>query len=213
MLDIQLFRDDPQRIRESERRRGKDPERVDRVAELDREWRDTRQKLDELRHERNEVSDEIGELKQEGKDAEEKIQRMQEVKEKIAELEEKEERLKEERDEERYRVGNTLHEDVPPGEDEEDAAELRRWGEKPGIDDPLHHADLVKEFGLVDTDTAGEVAGSRFYYMKDDLVTLHLAVQQYALDKLQEHGFQRMYTPFMLNAEQMEAAAELDDFE
>ncbi|MDY6768538.1 MAG: serine--tRNA ligase, partial [Candidatus Nanohaloarchaea archaeon] len=86
MLDIQLFRDDPQRIRESERRRGKDPERVDRVAELDQKWRDTRQKLDELRHERNEVSDEIGELKQEGEDAEEKIQRMQEVKEKIAEL-------------------------------------------------------------------------------------------------------------------------------
>ncbi|MDY6769245.1 MAG: serine--tRNA ligase, partial [Candidatus Nanohaloarchaea archaeon] len=197
----------------SERRRGKDPERVDRVAELDRKWRDTRQKLDELRHERNEVSDRIGEKKQAGEAAEDDIQRMQQVKEKIADLEEKEAELKEERDEERYRVGNILHEAVPPGEDEDDAEELRQWGEKPGIDDPLHHADLVEEFDLVDTDTAGEVAGSRFYYMKDDLVKLHLAVQQFALDTLQEHGFQRMYTPFMLNAEQMEAAAELDDFE
>ncbi|MDY6769611.1 MAG: serine--tRNA ligase, partial [Candidatus Nanohaloarchaea archaeon] len=205
MLDIELFREEPERIRESERRRGKDPDRVDRVAELDREWRETRQELDELRHERNEVSDRIGELKQEGEDAEEEIQRMQEVKEKIAELEGKEERLKEERDEERYRVGNILHEDVPPGEDEDDAEELRQWGEKPGIDDPLHHADLVEEFDLVDTDTAGEVSGSRFYYMKDDLVKLHLAVQQYALDKLQGEGFQRMYTPFMLKHEQMEA--------
>lgn len=213
MLDIQLFRDEPETIKESEKRRGKDRERVDTVKELDEQWRETRQKLDDLRHERNVVSDEIAEKKQNGEDAQEQIQRMQQVKEQIADLEEQEEELLMERDRVRYKVGNILHEKVPQGEDEDDNKELKTWGEKPDIDDPVHHADLVEQLGMVDDEKAGDVSGSRFYYMKGDLVNLHVAAQQFALRKLQEAGFTAMYTPFMLKHEQMAAAAELDDFE
>ncbi len=213
MLDINLFRDDPDTIKKSEKRRGKDPGRVDTVKELDERWRETRQNLDELRHEVNTVSREIAEKKKNGESAEDAIQRMQQVKEQIADLEKQEDELLEERDEVRYRVGNILHEEVPTGEDEDDNKELKVVGEKPDINDPVHHADMVEQLDAADTEKAGDVAGSRFYYMKGDLVNLHLAAQQFALRVLQEHGFQAMYTPFMLKHEHMAAAAELDDFE
>lgn len=215
MLDINLFREDSETIKESEKRRGKDPVRVDTVVDLDEQWRETRQQLDELRRERNEVSDEIGQHKQDGDDdkAQEKIERMETVNAKIADLEEQEEELLAERDAVRYKVGNILHDAVPDGEDEDDNKELKTWGEKPDIDDPVHHADLVEHLGMADADKAGTVSGSRFYYMKGDLVNLHVAVQQLALRKLQEAGFTAMYTPFMLKHAPMAAAAELDDFE
>ena len=94
MLSMELFREEPKRIKESEQRRDTDPSRVDRVVELDTEWRDARQRADSLRQERNELSRKVAEKKQEGEDAEDEIERVRELKDEIAALEEKEERLK-----------------------------------------------------------------------------------------------------------------------
>ncbi|MDY6765829.1 MAG: serine--tRNA ligase, partial [Candidatus Nanohaloarchaea archaeon] len=213
MLDIQLFRDDPERIKESERRRGKDPDRVDRVVALDEEWRATRQELDELRQTRNEVSDEIAELKRDGEDAEEKIQRMQEVKEQIAELETEEEELRQERDEERYKIGNLMHESVPDGADEEDNEELSRWEPDDGRDsDAALGADIMEEWGLLESERAVEIAGERAYFLKGDLLQLNQALIRFGLDFLRERGWELMQTPYMMNHDHMRAAAELEDF-
>ncbi|MDY6779720.1 MAG: hypothetical protein SV760_04085, partial [Halobacteria archaeon] len=185
---MELFREEPEKIKESERRRDKDPGRVDEVIEVDEEWRETRQRADNLRQERNELSRAVAEKKQEGEDAEEEIQRVKEIKQEISELEEKEKRLKQERDELRYQVGNVLHDTVPKGEDEEDNVEVSRWGEKPDHGfDVTPHADVVEEGDLADTSKASEVVGSRFYYLKNDLVALSFALQRFALDRLVDH--------------------------
>ncbi|MDY6789157.1 MAG: serine--tRNA ligase [Candidatus Nanohaloarchaea archaeon] len=214
MLSIERFREEPEKIKESEERREKDSEKVDRVVELDRKWRETLQKADDLRHERNVVSDKIAELKKEGRDAEEEIKRMKQVNQEIEDLEEKEKQLKEERDRVRYEVGNILHSSVPKGEDEEDNKEVRKYGEKPDKGfEVVPHADIVKQLDLADTEKAGEVTGSRFYYLKKDLVMLNLALQKWALEKLIEEGYTPMQTPYILGHEAMSAAAELEDFE
>lgn len=214
MLSMKMIRESPEKVKESQRRRDKSVTVVDKVLEIDRKWRDKLQEADELRHRRNVVSDKIAEKKQEGEDAEEEIEEMQEVKEKIKEKEEKQEELKEKRDELRYKIGNILHESVPQGEDEEDNEELHKWGEKPDKDfEVVPHADMVKELDAADTDKASEVTGSRFYYLKKDLVNLNLALQQFALDKMKEKGYTPMHTPFMLGYDAMSAAAELEDFE
>ncbi len=214
MLSIEKFREEPEEIKKSERRRDKDPERVDRVIELDKKWRKTLQRADELRHERNIVSEEIAELKSEGKDAKDKIERMQEVNEEIDALEKKQKELKEERDELRYQIGNILHESVPKGEDEEDNKKVSTWGEKPNKDfEVVPHADIVKQLDMADTDKAAEVTGSRFYYLKNDLVLLNLSLQKWALEKMMEKDFTPMQTPYILGHEAMSAAAELEDFE
>ena len=214
MLDIELFRDNPEKIRESEKRRGKDPERVDEVVELDREWRNKLQRLDKLREKRNTVGDEIAELKQEGEDAEEKIQKMQEVKEEISELEDEVEDLKEERDHLRYQVGNILHESVPQGEDEDDNEEIKNWEPETGKDEDARlAADVLEENDLVETEKAAELAGERAYFLKGDLFRLNQALINFSTDLLREKDFIVMQTPYMLQHEPMEAAAELEDFE
>ncbi len=208
------FREDAEKIRESERRRDKEPDRVDEVVEVDERWRQARQDADDLRAERNELSREVAEKKQSGESAEEEIERVKELKQEIAELEERERELKERRDSLRYEIGNVLHESVPKGEDEEDNVEVDRWGEPPehGFE-VTPHADVVEELDLADTEKAAEVTGSRQYYLKNELVQLEMALQRFAVDRLVEEGFTPMRTPEMLGEEAMEAAAELDDFE
>lgn len=213
MLDIELFREDPERIKDSEEYRGKDTERVDKVVELDEKWREKLQKLESLREESNTVGDEIAELKQQGEDASEKIERMQEVKQKISELEDKVEELKEERDDLRYRIGNIVHDSVPQGEDEDDNVPIKHWEPEDGKpEDNELAADLLEESDLLETEQAVEVAGERAYYLKHDLVQLNHALQQFAMDLLREEDYTPVQTPYMLNREPMEAAAELEDF-
>jgi len=213
MLRIERFRENPEEIKESEEYRGKDPERVDKVIELDKGWRENLQKLQELQEKRNEVGDRIAEMKQDGEDASEHIEKMQEVKERINELEEEVEDLKEERDDLRFRVGNIVHDSVPQGEDEDDNVPIRHWEPEDGKkEDAELAADLLEGSDLLETEKAAEVAGERAYYLKNDLVKLNQALINYGLDKLREKGYTPMQTPYMLNREAMEGAAELEDF-
>ncbi|MFB6145466.1 MAG: serine--tRNA ligase [Candidatus Nanohaloarchaea archaeon] len=214
MLSIELFRENPEKIKESEERRGKDPEKVDEVVELDKEWREKLQKMESLRQERNTVGDRIAELKQEGESAEEEIERMSEVKEEISELEEEVEELKARRDEKRYEIGNILHESVPKGDDEDDNVEIKNWEPEEGkSEDSRLAADILEENDLVETEKASELAGERAYYLKGDLFRLNQALIQFSMDILREKDFMPMQTPYMLKHEPMAAAAELEDFQ
>jgi len=213
MLDIEVFRNNPEKIKESEEYREKDTERVDDVVELDQKWREKLQELEELRAERNSVGDEIAELKKEGEDASDKIEKMQKVKETISELEDKVEKLKEERDELRYKIGNIVHDSVPQGEDEDDNVPIRHWEPEEGKRNQEElAADILEESNLLETEQAAKVSGERAYYLKNDLVQLNQALQQFAMDLLREKDYTPVQTPFMLNKEPMEAAAELEDF-
>ena len=214
MLDIELFRENPEEIKASEERRGKNPEKVEEVVNLDEEWREKLQKVEELRAERNRVGDEIAELKQSGEDAEDKIERMSEVKEKISELEDEVEALKQERDQLRFEIGNILHESVPQGEDEHDNKEIKTWEPEDGkVENARLAANIIDENNLIHSETAAENAGERAYYLKGDLFRLNQVLIQFSMDILREKGFTPMQTPYMLNYEAMSAAAELEDFE
>ncbi len=214
MLDINLFRENPEKIKESEKRREKDPKRVDKVVELDQEWREKLQRLEDLRAQRNTVGDEIAELKKSGESAEDKIKEMKDVKEEIETLEENVETLKEERDDLRYQVGNILHESVPDGEDEEDNKEIKVWEpEKGRLEDSELAADLIEKENAIHAEKAAEIAGERAYYLTGDLFRLNQALIQFSMDLLREKSFTPIQTPYMLNHEAMASAAELEDFE
>ncbi len=213
MLSMEKFREDLEEIKHSEKRRGKDPKRAEKVLELDEEWRETLQEEENLRQERNEVSEEIAELKKQGKKAKKKIKRMKKVKKKISDLNDRQEELKAKRDELRYQVGNILHKTVPDGDDEDDNVEEKTWEPEEGKkSDAKLAADVLEESDLVDTEKGAEIAGERGYYLKNDLVKLNWALQQFAMDFLIEEGFTPVQTPFMMNKKHIEAAAELEDF-
>ncbi len=216
MLDIGLFRENPEIIRESEKRRFRSTDNVDRVIELDQVWRDKRKEVDVLRQQRNSLSKQIGALKKKKQNAEaDKIQaEVKDVNEQIKKLEEEATAAEVERDQVRYKIGNIIHESVPLAE-EESGNEIVRKGGKP-VKATFHksHADLVEELDVVNLEKASEVAGARTYYLKKDLVFLNLALINYALDFLaNEKGYEPHWTPYFLRKDVMRAAAELGDLE
>ncbi|MHA1677887.1 MAG: serine--tRNA ligase [Promethearchaeota archaeon] len=216
MLDIELFRENLDLIIESEKKRFKDPKNAEKVLEYDIKWRETLRELEDLRKERNELSRKIGQHIKNGdhEKAEEMKRKTREIKGKIDELEKKKEKYFEEREKYRYIVGNILHESVPIGETEDYNEIVRKVGE-PRIFKfkPLSHVDLIKVIDGADTEKAAMVTGSRFYYLKNDLVLLNLALIRFALDKLIMKGYTPMWTPFFIRYDIIKAAAELADFE
>ncbi len=216
MLDIELFRKKLDIIIESEKNRFKDPSIAERVLEYDLKWRTALQHIEELRKQRNEISVKIGEFKKkkDDKKAEEAIKNSKEIKEKIDELEKQRVDYLEQREKFRYMVGNILYESVPIGETEEENKIERTVGDLPKFSfKPLSHVELISEIGGADLKKASEIAGSRFYYLKGDLVLLNLALLKYALEKLMSKNYVPMWTPFFTKHEVMKAAAELADFE
>lgn len=216
MLDIELYRKNLDQIIESEKKRFKDPSNAERVLEYDGKWRGVLQELQDLRNQRNSISVEIGKLKKAGETQEFEAakQKSIEIKKAIENLERKEIEYLVEREKYRYIVGNLLHKSVPIGETEESNEILRTVGKPIKFDfEPRSHVDLITLIDGADTKKASEVIGSRFYYLKGDLVMLNFALLRFALDKLIEKAYIPLWTPFFIKHEVIKAAAELADFE
>ncbi len=215
MLDIELVRNEPEKIKEDLRKRDQ-PGKIRKVEDLkerDEKWRELKQKVDQLRHERNNLSQKIGEKKKEGEDAEEEIQRSKEISNKIDSKVEEMEELKEEIDNGLMNLPNILHSSVPKGEGEEENEELYTVGE-PEIPEYelLPHGEVVENIGS-DFDRAAKVSGAGFYYLKNDLVLLDMALINYGLKKLVERGYEPVEPPFMMKREPYEGTVDLSDFE
>ena len=215
MLDIKLFRDNPEIIRESERKRFRETENIDKVIEYDTKWRKALQDLQDLRAERNKISRSFKSAAKEGKEKLAKLKKdSSKIKEQIQETEPLMEDFLKKRDFYRHKVGNILISDVPIAEDEEGDKVLRKSGKIPKFNFEIHnHVDLVSMIDGVEIEKATKIAGSRFYYLKGDLVRLNLALLQYALDILTDEGYTPYWTPYFTKHEVMAEAAELADFE
>jgi len=214
MIGIKVFREDPDKIKQSQKRRGKDPKQVDKVVELDTKWRENLQKLEKLQEKRNSIGDEIAELKQQGDTAEDKIEEMQELKQEIQSLEQKVDELEMERNSERYKVANLLHKDVPEGDGEEDNVQIRSWNPEIGKrEDTELAANIIERNNLILSEKASEVGGERAYYLTTPLLRLNQALTNFALDKIREKGFDLHQTPFMLEKDAISAAVDMEAFE
>ncbi len=216
MLDIKLVREHPDLVKASEKKRGRDASLVDQVLKLDELWRKELKKVEELKHQRNVVSQEINEAKKSKKEKE-AVKKIKEMKDVVEEIKEREYNANEQlhqRNELLKKIGNILDKEVPVGKDENDNKELKKWGKivKPSF--PLKdHIELGLELDLIDLDTAASVAGARFYYLKNETVLLDLALQRFAVDMLLKHSFSLHWPPFMLNKAALEGGVNLAEFE
>jgi len=216
LRDIEDFRRNFEKIVESEKKRFNNPVNAEGVFEYDQKWKSVLQEIQDLRKQRNEISSSISTFKKSGDNikAEKAIKESKQIKEKIDELEKKRIEYIDKREKFRYKVGNDLHESVPIGETEESNEIVRTIGDLPKFDfKPLSHVDIIDKINGADTKKASEVVGSRFYYLKGDIVLLNLALLRFALDKLISKGYEPLWTPFFIKHEIMKAAAELADFE
>lgn len=216
MLDIKFVREQPQVVKDSEKKRGRDPKIVDQILQYDAQWREALQQVEKLKHQRNVVSLEINELKKAGKSApaEKKIQQMREVVEGIKKEESNAEKLLQQRNETLKKVGNILDKSVPAGTNENENKELRKWGKIPKFTFPIKdHIELGLELNLIDLETAAKNSGARFYYLKNEAVLLSQALQRFAIDRLLKKGYTVIQTPYMLNRAALEGGVNLSEFE
>jgi seryl-tRNA synthetase len=213
LLDIKLFRENPDLIIESEKKRFRDTDNVENVIKYDNLWRDGETKLNELRQKKNKLSKSFKQAKKDGT-IDEVIAESKAVAAEIKEITAKNEEYKQLREDYRYKVGNIIDEDVPISDTEDDNEIIRTVGDIPEFDfKPLNHVDLINKIDGADLETAAEVSGARFYYLKRDILHLNLALIQFALDKLESKGYIPLQTPFFVKSEVAAETSELGEFE
>ena len=111
-------------------------------------------------------------------------------------------------------IPNLPDESVPAGKDETENQEVKRWGQQPIFDFEIKdHVDLGAPLGL-DFEVAAKISGSRFVVLKGPIARLHRALAQFMLDThTTQHGYQEIYTPYMVNAASMRGTGQLPKFE
>lgn len=217
---LELLRRDPEALKEHVRKRLMDPGIVDKAREIDSMWRRYQVEINEVRHRHNVISERIARASPEERSA-----LVEEAKRLLSQLQEMEKRMKE-LDELWERsilsLPNIVHDSVPIG-DESASKPIRAWGTAKvyreyveqflsetigkGVNmdyqviewKPVGHADMLEQvLGLGNTEKASEVAGSRFYYLFDDIVWLDMALLWYAIDMLTQKGYTLVIPPYML---------------
>ena len=216
MIDVRLIRENPEFVRRNLARRN-DPEKLkllDQFIEYDRLWRRSQTSLNELRHRRNKLSQEIAQLKKRGLDISHLLAEADKIQSEIKRLEFEVRRYRDRARRVLMRIPNLLHESVPYGRDENDNVEIRRWGSPPKFDfEPKSHLEIALNLGLIDEERANKVSGAGFYYLKDELVLLDFAIQRFAIDFLMKRGYTLIEPPYMLRRKPYEGVTDLDDFE
>ena len=186
MIDLRAARSEPERFREAVARKGA-ADAFDELMEADRSWLELVPRVDELR----------SRTKLKGKPSEEQLAELRGIKEELRAAEEDLAAAEARREELLARVPNPPHPDVPDGTSEDDAAELRRWG------DPGDVAREHTEIGRFDMERAARVSGSRFGYIIGDAARLAFALYGFALDHVVESGFTPVIPPVLVREEAM----------
>ncbi|TET07398.1 MAG: serine--tRNA ligase [Candidatus Thorarchaeota archaeon] len=216
MLDIRFIRENIDLIRDNLKLRREETKLkdFDRLLKMDEQVRGLMKEIQDLRTQRNKISREIGELKKSGQDDSKLVKQVNKVNVEIKSLETEKGNIQTELKRIQMSIPNILHESVPYGEDDEDNEVVREWGGKPEFNFEYHsHVDLLETLGVGDIPRAAKIAGSRFYYLKNELVLLDIAMQQMALEILLKKSYSPVYPPFMMRREPYEGVTDLADFE
>ena len=194
MLDIKFLRENPDLVKENIKKKFQDQKLplVDEVIVKDRELRTMKQRVDDLRAQRNAMSKQIGGLMKEGKrdEAEAVKQQVASMADELKEIEEKEAVVRERVQEIMMQIPNMIDPSVPIGKDDSENVELEKFGEPvvPAFEIP-YHTEIMERFNGIDLDSARKVAGNGFYYLMGDIARLHSAVISYARDFMIDRGF------------------------
>lgn len=205
MLDLKAVRNDPDPVLAAlARRKDESEQRLAEALALDARRREILPRSEQISAEQNAANDAIAQAKRDGGDASEAIARMKQI---AAEGK----RLKEELTEVEERLAATMAQ-VPnppdPSAADEDT-ELRRWGDP--LPEGRDHVELAGD--LIDLEAGAKVAGSRFAYLKGDLVRLELAIVQFMIDKLGGHGFTPVIPPVLVRERALYGTGFLPDTE
>lgn len=184
MIDLKWIRNNKEVLVDLCKRRGCNVD-VENFLEIDKEYLAKKTRLDDIRHQLNEIG---GENREKSK----------ELKQEANELKEETQKLNDQRDTMWSLLPNLLAEDTPEGMDDKDNLEIKKVGNFKKFDfEAKPHEVLGTSLGILDLERGAKVSGTGFYYLKGDGARLAWAVYRLALDTLVDRGFVMMMTPVL----------------
>ena len=215
MLDMKYLRNHFEEVKNKLQNRGEDLTDLDKFGDLDARRRELIARTEELKAKRNEVSKQISQMKKEKQNADTAIGEMRRVGDEIKKGDKELKEVEAELENLLLSIPNIPHESVPVGKDEADNVEVRRWGKAPAFSfNAQAHWDLAANLHILDFERAGKVTGSRFVFYKGLGARLERALINFMMDlHADEHGYQEMLPPYMVNRTSMTGTGQLPKFE
>jgi seryl-tRNA synthetase len=211
VIDIRMLRDEPDRVRASQRARGEDETLVDTVLTADTRHRAALADFERLRAEQKVFGKRVAQAS--GDDKQALLDQVKETAARVKELERMAADAASERDTALRRIGNVVLEGVPAG-GEDDYLVVAEFGRPRDFAaegfEPRDHLELGTMLGAIDMARGAKVSGSRFYYLVGPGARLEFALMRLALDRAAEAGFQQLSVPTLVTPETMAGAGFLD---
>jgi len=216
MLDIRLVRENPDLVKKDLTKR-KDKEKLkllDEAIKKDSEWKKLRFNEDQLRKERNAVSQQINDAKKAGKDIKDILAKAKKIPDQIKESEDKRKKIEDDIKKILYQLPNLMHESVPYGKDDSENKEISKWGKPRKHESWMKpHQEVAEQLGLADFERSAKISGAGFYFLNGDLALLNQAIIRFAIDQLVRKGYTYVEPPLMMNKDAYETGVSLTDFE
>jgi seryl-tRNA synthetase len=215
MLDIKLIRENPELVKNNLSKRG-NPECTQMLEDLisvDKEWRLNLTKLNEMRHQRKQVTIEIAKLKKASKEADNEVLKAQDIDRTITQMEKTVTQQEQKIHDYLMQLPNLLDDTVPLGKDSDDNVQVKTWGTCPQFSYPVkNHIDLALDLGQIDMERAGRISGARFFYLKDQVALLDMALMSFGIEELTKKGYTPIIPPYLMNRQAYEGVTALGDF-
>ncbi|MEM7099798.1 MAG: serine--tRNA ligase [Pseudomonadota bacterium] len=209
MLDVRGLRSDPEGVAKQLETKGFDFD-LEVFTRLESQRKDLQSATEQLQNERNTKSKAIGQAKAQGEDIQPLLDEVSGLGEKLDATKAQFDEVAAALDELLSGVPNLPHASVPPGQDEEDNVEVRRWGNIPEFNfEPADHVDVGAALGL-DFESAAKLSGARFSVLRGQMAQLHRALIQFMIDHhTQQNGYTEVYVPFIVNAQSLYGTGQL----
>ncbi len=213
MLNIHLFRKEPELVKTALKNRGQPTVVVDEIISLDATWREVKSSGDELKADKNKISLEVATLKKAGKSADKQIKALAVNNERIKELDIRSGELEAKINDLLLAIPNIPHASAPVGPDASGNKVVRVAGKPPKFDfKPLDHHELGEKLGLLDFVRGSKLSGHRFVVMKGELARLERAITNFFLDVARERGYAEHWTPYLVTTKTITGTGQLPKF-
>ncbi|MBM2814186.1 MAG: serS [Ignavibacteria bacterium] len=208
MLDLKFIRENTDAVRENINSKNESGS-IDLILEFDGRRRSIIGEVEQLKNQRNVVSDEIAKMKKAKENADAQIEAMRQVSDKIKLLDEDLRQIETEQNELLLRIPNMVHSSVPIGKGPQENATVRNWGTlKDKVD--LNHLDISKSLNILDFERGAKVSGSGFAFYVGKGAALERALINFMIEThLSKHGYTELMPPFIVNAASMRGTGQL----
>ena len=208
MIDINLLRTDPEKVKNNLKIKNYDLD-TELFGEIESKRKTLQTEVEDLKGLKNKLSKDFGELKKNNQDTAELSNQLEEIKENLHKKEELLDKTFIDLNDFLLDIPNIPHEDVQPGNSEEDNKVIKTYGEVLKRDS-IDHLEIASD---IDTESAVKLVGARFTVLKNDIAKLHRALISFMLDVAEKNGYEERYVPYISNSQSLTGTGQLPKFE